>query len=84
MEAQENYTGAVNKKREEKKIEIGDRVFAKLKKQISKKKLDFPVDGPFIIKGMERKGYILEEIEMKKRYVTHGDNIVVGRGTPVK
>ena len=77
LAVQDRYTNQANKNKHEKTINVGDRVFAKLKKYYVHKKLDYPIDGPFIVTGTEGNSFLLKQIDTKKTYKVHPDFIII-------
>lgn len=78
LEAQEGYTEYANKKRTEKNISIGQRVFANTTKHCSgtRQKLDLPISGPFVVTGRKGKAWQLKEIATNISYSVHPDYII--------
>lgn len=78
LEAQEAYTEYANKKRIEKNISIGQRVFANTTKHCSgpRQKLDLPISGPFVVVGRKGKAWQLKELSSKLTYLVHPDYII--------
>ena len=83
LNAQAKYTDSANINRTSKEISIGQRVFAKLSKQLPKGKLDYPIDGPFTVVGTKGNAFVLKNQSSDKEFLVHPDYIVVGRGTKV-
>ena len=78
LHVQEQYTNLANVNRKNKVIKVGDRVYAKLDKQIHKHKLSLPISGPFIVIGTTGKGFVLKEKSTGNTYKVHPDSIIVG------
>ena len=75
---QTTYTTAANKGRKEKPIEVGQRVYAKLNKQLKNhQKLDLPISGPFRVMSRKGKAWNLMHVQSRKKYVVHPDEMVI-------
>lgn len=84
LKAQEKYTNSKNRKRKEKPIEIGDRVFARLKKHYTHKKLNYPISGPFIVEAFKGNALILKAVSTQEKYTVHPDEIIFKTGNQDK
>ena len=84
LKIQAKYIDTANVKRHDKEIQIGQRVYAKLDKHMSRRKLDLPISGPFQV--IEKKGsaYRLQTIQGKNTYTVHSDSIVVSQAAAAR
>ena len=82
LNAQEEYTDRTNLNRREKEIEVGDRVFANLKKYKTHGKLEFPVSGPFVVTKAEGRAYNIMDKNTKETFVVHPDKLILGLQIP--
>ena len=80
LKAQEKYTKIKNIKRKEKPISIGDRVFARLKKHYTHKKLNYPISGPFIVDAFKGNALVLKAVSTEEKYTVHPDEIILKTG----
>lgn len=84
LHIQKQYTSYTNKNRQPKDIQIGDRVFADLRKFIPPTKLDLPISGPLIVVKKHGKAFVLKDIQSSKSFTVHPDFIIQSpiRNTP--
>ena len=73
---QKQVTYQQNEKRKEKPIQVGDRVFAKLK-GIHTNKLDLPVSGPFKVIGQKGRAYKLSRPQSRDELIVHPDDLII-------
>ena len=81
LKAQHKYTLETSE-RPTKPIQMGQRVYAKLTKQIPKLKLDLPVSGPFTVTGKKGKAYYIRSQELGE-FLVHPDELILSQGEPV-
>ena len=77
LKAQAKYTDYANEGRLEKKIRVGQRVYAKLTKHKAHHKLDLPISGPFTVIQSKGRAWELKDINTNDHYVVHPDFILV-------
>ena len=71
----ENVTKRINKTRKYKNIQIGDKVFAKLTKFKTHRKMDYQISGPYAVTGKKGNAFILRN-DKGDTYVVHPDFII--------
>ena len=76
LKVQDQYTNYTNAARRKKEIQLGERVYAKLKKFYKHDKLDYPISGPFRVMKMRGSAFELEHIDSKETFIVHPDYII--------
>ena len=79
--SQENYTTRTNSGRKSKPIQVGQRVFAKLK-HYPHNKLNLPVTGPMVVIDKKGRAFKLMDTASKEEYLVHPDSIIIGLNPP--
>ena len=77
LKSQIEYTNIKNINRKEKNIQIGQRVFARLKKHYQHRKLNYPISGPFKVESKKGNAFILKGIYSEETYTVHPDEIIL-------
>ena len=82
LKAQDYYTDYTNRNRQEKSIKVGQRVWAKIDNN-KKAKLDYPIDGPFVVIGTKGKSFKIKSEFSPEVFTVHPDKLVIGRGNAI-
>ena len=77
LKIQSQYTDYTNLKRQQKDLQIGQRIFAKLDKHHRHFKLNYPITGPFQIVDKKGQAMKIEHLESGETFIIHPDSILV-------
>lgn len=83
LKSQSKYTDYTNQGKNTKEIKIGMRVFARLDKHVVKKKLDYPIMGPFMVTDKKGRAFKLKSLSSQETFLVHPDSIIVGQQSQI-